>query len=91
MQIISVDCSEVTSEASFWQAYLAAANPEGANYFGRNLDAFWDALNGGPGWPGEVTLILVNTAHLKSIRDGRFYESLSEIARDSKSVHIRIE
>ncbi|MDH6193670.1 hypothetical protein M2272_000291 [Mycobacterium frederiksbergense] len=42
--------------------------------------AFRDALlGGGPGWPGERTIELINTEQLQSIRDGVFYEFLTEV------------
>ncbi|WP_331990129.1 barstar family protein [Chitinimonas sp.] len=91
MHSYTIDCVHITDESAFWQAYLAATNPEGAGYFGRNLDAFWDALNGGPGWPGECQLKFVNTASLKVLNEGRFYVALQEIARDSELVEVRLE
>lgn len=78
-------------EGAFWLAYLAATKPESAGYFGCNLDAFWDALNGGPGWPGKCQLRFVNTEGLKTIRKGLFYRALLEIARDSKLVQVLLE
>jgi RNAse (barnase) inhibitor barstar len=87
----TVDCANLKDESAFWQAYLAVTKPEGAGYFGCNLDAFWDALNGGPGWPGECQLKFVNTASLKTLREGRFYQALQEIARDSELVEVHLE
>lgn len=88
---ITIDCASVRTREDFWSEYLAAAKPEGAGYFGRNLDAFWDALAGGPGWPGECVLRIANTSSLKSIDGGRFYDALAEIARDSRIVHVVLE
>jgi RNAse (barnase) inhibitor barstar len=91
MRTITIDCHKITSEASFWESYLASTKPEGSGHFGRNLDAFWDALNGGPGWPGEIRLRITNTAHMKSWRDGRFYQALASIAAESKHVSVLVE
>jgi RNAse (barnase) inhibitor barstar len=91
VKTIVVDCSAVQSEADFWSAYLLSAVPEGAGYFGRNLDAFWDGLNGGPGWPGECEVRFINTAHLKRLRDGAFIQALNDIASDSALVKVSIE
>ena len=88
MKTISIDCSGIATPAEFWQRYVDVANPEGPGHFGRNLDAFWDALNGGPGWPGEVHLVFTNSVGLGSIRGGDFYEALLEIA--SKSTHTKV-
>ena len=91
MSTITIDCGQITSEESFWKSYLIATEPEGAQYFGRNLHAFWDALNGGPGWPGEIQLRLTNTQHLRSWQEGRFYQRLKIIAAESKNVSVFLE
>ena len=91
MRSIVVDCGTVRTEAEFWLAYLDAADPEDSGYFGRNLDAFWDGLNGGPGWPGECTLKFVNTQALHAFREGRFIEALREIASESTLVKVTFE
>jgi RNAse (barnase) inhibitor barstar len=88
---ITIDCASVRTREDFWREYLAAAEPEEAGYFGRNLDALWDALAGGPGWPGECVLRIVNTSSLKSIEGGRFYDALAVIARDSRTVKVVLE
>ena len=89
---IVVECTGLTSEASFWQAYLGAAKPEGASSFGRNLDAFRDAiLGGGPGWPGECAIRLVSFDQLRTIEDGRFCAALERLAAESRHVTIRFE
>ncbi|MNJ70314.1 Barstar (barnase inhibitor) [compost metagenome] len=62
MHFYTIDCAQLKDEGTFWQAYLAATEPEDAGYFGCNLDAFWDALNEGPGWPGECQLMFIDTA-----------------------------
>jgi len=58
---------------------------------GAGVAAFWDALAGGPGWPGECVLRFVNTAQLKSIDGGRFYGALIKIAQDSRAVQVIVE
>jgi ribonuclease inhibitor len=92
MRIITIDCVNITSETEFWDAYVDAALPDGASFFGRNLDAFWDAVSaGGPGWPGECELRFVNTFQLKYVRQGKFYDSLKKIATDSTFINIDVE
>ena len=39
-----VECSQVSTPAEFWKHYIEQIEPEGAHVFGRNLDAFRDAL-----------------------------------------------
>jgi len=91
MRSIIVDCGAVRTEADFWSAYVGAVDPEGVGYFGRNLDAFWDGLNGGPGWPGECTLKFIHTQALHGFREGLFMEALREIASQSTLVQVIFE
>lgn len=91
MRIVTIDCASIRNETEFWDQYVSTTNPEGARSFGRNLDAFWDGIHGGPGWPGICSLRFINTQSIQRFRDGQFYESLREIARDSKLVGIVVE
>lgn len=80
MKRFVIDCSNITTSAQFWETYLAVVEPEGARLFGRNLDAFNDALSGGPGYPGECELSLVNSSSLHYLDNGQFLRHLREIA-----------
>jgi ribonuclease inhibitor len=93
MRTITIDCAKILTVPDFWAAYVAAASPEGREYFGRNLDAFWDAVSaGGPGWPGEdCELRFINTSSIKTFQDGKFYDRLKDIAADSETVPIYVE
>lgn len=88
VRTVIVDCAGVRSEAEFWEKYLRLTGAEGAGYFGRSLDAFWDALSGGPGWPGECELLFTDAACLAEFRDSRFLEGLQRIADESKFVRV---
>lgn len=58
-----LDCSSIASEDDFWSLYLETieVEPDVAVFFGRNLNAFWDAVSaGGPGWPGWCEIEVVN-------------------------------
>jgi ribonuclease inhibitor len=93
MRTVLVDCSGVRSAEEFWQRYLDAAKPEGATMFGRNLDAFWDAIEGGgPGWPGEVSLIFTHSAQLSGLRtrggSASFLDALKTIADKATVVSV---
>ncbi|QAY78925.1 barstar family protein [Sphingosinicella sp. BN140058] len=86
MHTIVIDCTDVRSAEEFWQRYLDAAKPEGAAFFGRNLNAFWDAVEGaGPGWPGDARLAFTNTTHLEPA----LLEGLRSIAHEA--THTRID
>jgi RNAse (barnase) inhibitor barstar len=80
MKQFVIDCSAIESEAQFWDAYLSAVEPMSASQFGRNLDAFNDALAGGPGFPGECELCLLSSAALSRLNGGAFLRHLREIA-----------
>lgn len=83
--IVDVDCTGVTSASAFWDRYLSTAKPQGAALFGRNLDAFWDAIDGGgPGFPEQDVVHFINTDDLKRVDGGFFYEKLLELAKASR-------
>lgn len=90
MITITIDCRHIESEAAFWEHYLRVSKADGARYFGRNLDAFRDALDGGPGWPGECELHFTNTELLLAISGGTFLQVLRKIAAESTIVKIRL-
>jgi len=95
MREIVVDCAGITSADEFWQRYLDAAKPDGALVFGRNLDAFWDAIEGGgPGWPGNVALIFQHSDQLSSLRtrggNGSFLDALKCIASRASVVSVQL-
>jgi RNAse (barnase) inhibitor barstar len=91
LNVFTVDCAHIESEEEFWRAYLATTHPEGAGFFGRNLDAFRDALSGGPGWPGACVIYFINTERIQPLRSGYFYEALLEIAHESNEVSVYVE
>lgn len=78
----SIDCAGVQDEGAFWAAYMRDVRPAHSG-FGRNLDAFRDALWGGPGWPEADELRFVHSASLRSLRGGAFIEELQQIASES--------
>ena len=92
MQKFIIDCSAITTEGEFWDKYLEATRPEGAEYFGRNLSAFDDAITaGGPGWPGECEIHFTNTSRIQRFRDGEFYTGMERIAKASSSARVFLE
>lgn len=93
MAVFSIDCSTISDKRDFWRAYLQVATPEGASAFGRNMDAFEDALvGGGPGWPGECVIRLRGSSSLENIEGGWFMRHLRQIAVEcAPSVTIRFE
>ncbi len=94
MRTIYIDCFDTRSAAEFWQRYVDAVAPDDADLFGRNLDALWDAVEGGgPGWPGEVKLLFTNTAGLAAFHVGEgvsLLEGLRRIAADASHAEIEL-
>jgi RNAse (barnase) inhibitor barstar len=86
MNIYTLDCFAISSEVDFWDLYVRVVAPQGAGYFGRNLDAFNDALAGGPGWPGVCQITLINWAGLRRFSGGAFYANLCSIMEQQKVV-----
>jgi hypothetical protein len=95
MRTIYIDCAGVTSPSELWQRYIDAAEPEGAAFFGRNLDAFWDAVErGGPGWPGPAKLVFTKSAELTDLRlaDGSsLLDRLRQLASDATQTQIELD
>ena len=91
MRRIVIDCKGVASVAEFWQRYLDAARPQHGESFGRNLDAFEDALAGGPGWPGDCELVFKNTDDLRALKTvggASFLKGLRSTASQSSDIRI---
>jgi ribonuclease inhibitor len=80
------------SESHFWQQYVDVVQPEGAEFFGRNLDAFRDAVTGGgPGWPGGPCVFRIVEAELALNHLGRdFLESLCKIAQETHDIRVEL-
>jgi len=75
-----LDCLHIRSDGDFWDLYCEVVQPEGVGYFGKNLDAFWDAVSAdGPGWPGNCQLELVNVDGFMRLNP-QLYSGLKRIA-----------
>lgn len=100
MNLYVINCEKIESEEDFWAAYIHTVKPDGSQYFGRNLDALWDALSaGGPGFPdeeGSCEIQFVNTSKIKNLHNGVFYQRLKVIEKYLKTesygnVYIKVE
>ena len=93
MKTVTIDCAGVSSTEEFWLRYLDATQPEGRVHFGRNLNAFWDAIEGGgPGWPGEVVLEFQHADALSALSvadSGSLLDGLREIAEKTTAGRIK--
>jgi hypothetical protein len=84
-----LDGSRITSPDAFWDAYVAVVQPEGAEYFGRNLNALNDGLWGGPGWPGDdFVLQISNATALEHYLGIEFVETLRDVFAHSQSAKL---
>ena len=83
MEEFRIDCSTIETPDQFWREYVLAIGDDACRDFGRNLDAFNDALSGGPGFPGNGSKVrLLHSAALQRIEAGAFLSSLQDIASD---------
>jgi RNAse (barnase) inhibitor barstar len=93
MRRVVIECRGLANTDEFWQRYLDAARPADADSFGRNLDAFWDALAGGPGWPGDCVLVFQQSDALGNLRasdGGSLLEALRRLCEESPPVPIEL-
>lgn len=94
MKAIIIECAGVSSADEFWARYLDATEPHGAEHFGRNLDAFWDAIEGGgPGWPGEVVLTFQHAEALSDLRTsagGSLLDGLRQVAEQATRIRVQL-
>ena len=87
MREFILDGRRLVSEPAFWAEYLTVVQPDGAEYFGRNLAAFGDGVTGGPGWPGESCRIkIVNQTAAKITPD--FPNTVAEIMRKAAGMEL---
>lgn len=64
----------------FWNAYAKEIDSESAKYFGKNLDAFNDAISAaGPGYPGECTIEIIGTENLNKIFGLKDFQFIIEL------------
>ncbi|WP_457579754.1 barstar family protein [Ensifer canadensis] len=92
MKHFVIDCHGIATDTDLWHRYLAVTNLAAAGYFGCNLDAFLDAVEGsGPGYPGRCKLTFKNAATLSHIKTGSgvsLLDALQDIARAATVVVI---
>ncbi|MFD2780670.1 barstar family protein [Novosphingobium pokkalii] len=94
MRTIYIDCEGAKSADEVWQRYVDAVNPANAAVFGRNLDAFWDAVEyGSPGWPGPVKLVFLHSQRLATLRTRNglsLFAGLRQIADEATQTSIEL-
>lgn len=78
-----LECSQVRTPADYWALYLERVAVRSPDTFGRNLDAFWDALSrGGPGAPAEPCFIEMRNYGVLAAGHPEFVEKLASLAAE---------
>lgn len=94
MRTAVIDCAGITSVEEFWQAYLDSTMPYAPGYFGRNLNAFWDAISGGgPGCPVDYEqLNFINLRELVGTdpNGALWYEDFRDLASKAKDIKVTL-
>lgn len=90
MQIYRMEGRRISDEAAFWEEYLRIIKPDGAEYFGRSISAFRDAVTGGgPGWPGEHCKLQI-IGHAAAGVEKSFFDLLKQIAAEGSGFEIEL-
>jgi len=80
------------SKNDFWKKYTSQIPSESAKYFGKNLDAFNDAITAaGPGYPGDCIIEIIGVDRLISIFGNSHFEIIISLLRDADYVDLVIE
>jgi len=80
------------SKDDFWNKYVAEIDSESAKYFGKNLDAFNDAITGaGPGFPGDCIIEIVGTEKLEKIFGKEDFDFIIGLLKEAEFVDLIIE
>lgn len=80
------------SRADFWKSYAQQIPSDSAAYFGKNLDAFNDAITGaGPGFPGECLIEIVGTGRLIKLFGQDHFDFIIELLTDADFVDLILE
>ncbi|WP_430817555.1 barstar family protein [Carboxylicivirga sp. RSCT41] len=81
----------ITKE-DFWNKYVADIDSESAKYFGKNLDAFNDAITaGGPGFPGDCIIEIIGTKRLENIFGKEDFEFIIGLLKDAEFIDLIVE
>lgn len=80
------------TQEDFWNAYTKQLNSESRKDFGKNLDAFNDAITaGGPGYPGECIIEIIGVENLKKIFGETKFQFILDLLTKAEFVELIIE
>ena len=80
------------TKEDFWNKYVAEIDSESGKLFGKNLDAFNDAITSeGPGFPGDCIIEIIGTKKLEKVFGKENFEFIIGLLRDAEFVDLIIE
>lgn len=89
---IFIDGNNCNSKADFWNQYTSQISAESAEHFGKNLDAFNDAITGaGPGFPGECLIEILGKNKLKQVLGIKEFNFIHKLLQEAQFVDLIIE
>ncbi|MEY8849846.1 barstar family protein [Psychroserpens sp. XS_ASV72] len=89
---IFIDGELCYSKLDFWKRYISDFDFQSKKDFGKNLDAFNDAITAeGPGFPGDCIIEITGSENLKRIFGNEDFEFIIELLREAKFVKLILE
>lgn len=89
---IYIDGELCYSKADFWNIYASQIDSESRKGFGKNLDAFNDAINAkGPGFPGNCFIEITGIEKLIEIFGKSNFDFIIETLKKSKFIELVVE
>ncbi len=80
------------TKEEFWNEYISEIDSESGKFFGKNLDAFNDAITAeGPGFPGECIIEIIGTEKLEKVFGKEDFEFIIGILKDAEFVELIME
>ena len=80
------------NKRDFWDKYAAEVATESIKHFGKNLEAFRDAITaGGPGYPGDCIIEIIGTKKLEQIFGKKDFDSIINLLREADFVELILE
>ncbi len=80
------------SKQDFWNKYVAEIDYESGKHFGKNLDAFNDAITAeGPGFPGDCIIEIIGTEKLEKIFGKDDFYFIIDLLRKAEFVDLIVE
>ncbi|WP_269236419.1 barstar family protein [Flavobacterium flavigenum] len=80
------------TKEDFWNKYVAEIDSESGKLFGKNLQAFNNAITaGGPGFPEDCIIEIIGTEKFEKVFGKEDFEFIIRLLRDAEFVDLIIE